>query len=168
MTQDRMTDRDRDAEGRAQNQRPRDAYGRPLPYGSPDGAPRIPEDAEYSPTEGLAFAQELLDQGYAFTAHEVLEAVWKSAVPEERELWQGLAQVAVGLTHVQRGNLTGATRLLRRGADRVADYVAEAGSAPYGVAVGEVVAHARQVATDVEAQQVTTVDPAQLRLRTVG
>ena len=34
----------------------------------------------------------------------------------ERACWQGLAQVCVGVTHLQRGNLVGAARLLRRGA----------------------------------------------------
>ncbi|MDS1270028.1 DUF309 domain-containing protein [Lipingzhangella sp. LS1_29] len=166
MPQNRMTDRDRDVEGRAQNQRPRDAYGRPLPHGSPQGAPVIPEDAEYTPAEGLARAQELLDEGYAFTAHEVLEAVWKSAASTERELWQGLAQVAVGLTHVQRQNLTGAVRLLRRGAQRVAAFADEVGGpVPHGVATADVAAYALHLADEVEAGRRTTVDPAQLRLR---
>lgn len=97
MTQHRR-DRDRRADGRAQNQRPRDRYGRPLPYGAP-GVPRVPDDAEFSPTEGLREAQRLLDEGYAFHAHEVLEAVWKSVDGPQRELWRGLAQVAVGVTH---------------------------------------------------------------------
>jgi hypothetical protein len=54
-----------------------------------------------------------------FHAHEVLEAAWKAAPPAERELWRGLAQLAVGLTHARRGNGTGAVTLLRRGADRI-------------------------------------------------
>ncbi len=44
----------------------------------------------------------------------------------ERDLWQGLAQIAVGLTHAMRGNTVGATKLLRRGAGRVANYTGDA------------------------------------------
>ena len=54
-----------------------------------------------------------------FHAHEVLEAAWKSGPAQERDLWQGLAQIAVGLTHARRGNARGAVALLRRGAERV-------------------------------------------------
>ena len=45
-------------------------------------------------------------------------AAWKSSPDDERPLWQGLTQLAVGITHVQRGNLSGATTLLRRGSGR--------------------------------------------------
>lgn len=152
--------RDRDPEGRAQNQRPRDALGRPLPHGSP-GVPRVPEDAVFTPEEGLREAQRFLDIGYAFNAHEVLEAVWKSAPEPERELWRGLAQVAVGLTHGQRGNRDGAVRLLRRGAERVADYGA---AAPHGIAAERVVAQAVSVAEGLSAGTLREPDPAGFRL----
>ena len=74
--------------------------------------PRIPDDLDLAPAETLAYAQELLDRDLAFTAHEVLEAAWKNGPAEERMLWQGLAQLAVGITHVQRGNVKGAVSLL--------------------------------------------------------
>ncbi|CAM3662497.1 hypothetical protein GCM10009799_46870 [Nocardiopsis rhodophaea] len=134
--------RDRNPQGRAQNQRPRDRFGRPLPHGSP-GVPRVPDDAVYTPEDGLTEAQRLLDDGYAFHAHEVLEAVWKAAPEPERELWRGLAQIAVGLTHAQRGNRVGAERLLRRGAERVAVY---GPSAPHGVDALGAAAQGRAVA----------------------
>jgi predicted metal-dependent hydrolase len=54
-----------------------------------------------------------MDRGFAFNAHEVLEAAWKQGPDEERTLWQSLAQLAVGITHAQRGNVKGATSLLR-------------------------------------------------------
>jgi uncharacterized protein len=121
--------RDRDAAGRPRNARPRDELGRPLPRGAP-GAERVPEDLLLPPAESLALAQRLLDTGRPFHAHEVLEASWKQAPAAERELWRGLAQLAVGLTHAQRGNARGAAALLRRGAERVGGY---AGGAPYGI-----------------------------------
>ncbi|MDT5036659.1 MAG: uncharacterized protein QOE03_1844, partial [Micromonosporaceae bacterium] len=106
--------RDRDPTGRPRQARPRDATGRPLPYGDPRGVDPVPEEP-LPPAETLTVAQDLLDTGRAFSAHEVLEAAWKAAPPAERELWQGLAQICVGITHAQRGNPTGAATLLARG-----------------------------------------------------
>ena len=110
-----MVHRDRDESGRPRSARPRDALGRPLRQGS-EGIPRIPDDLRLSPAETLVYAQDLLDRGLAFNAHEVLEAAWKSGPAEERGLWQGLAQLMVGITHVQRGNVKGAITVLRRAA----------------------------------------------------
>ena len=72
------------------------------------------------PEQTLTESQRLLDEGLPFHAHEVLEAAWKLAPPDERDLWKGLAQLAVGLTHHARGNTVGASRLLRRGAGLLA------------------------------------------------
>ncbi|WP_067574760.1 DUF309 domain-containing protein [Nocardia acidivorans] len=122
------TGRDRDEDGRARNARPRDRFGRPLPFGSP-GVERIPDDLQLTPEETLDYAQRLLDVGLAFNAHEVLEAAWKNGPFAERMLWQGLAQYAVGLTHIQRGNSKGARTLLERAAHRLAAF----GPPPYGI-----------------------------------
>ena len=113
-----MDERDRDDSGRPRSTRPRDSLGRPLPRGS-QGISRIPDDLELAPAETIAHAQELLDRGLAFNAHEVLEAAWKNGPDDERMLWQGLAQLAVGITHVQRGNVKGAITLLRRASARL-------------------------------------------------
>ncbi|MEU6150068.1 DUF309 domain-containing protein [Actinosynnema sp. NPDC047251] len=110
--------RDRDDTGRARNARPRDGLGRPLPYGAP-GVERQPEGVPRPPDEALAEAQRLLDDGKPFHAHEVLEDAWKTAPEPERELWRGLAQLAVGLTHLARGNAKGAHTLLDRGAHNI-------------------------------------------------
>ena len=110
--------RDRDAAGRPRNARPRDELGRPLSRDAAGESP-LPDDLTLPPGAALDLAQELIDSGRAFRAHEVLEASWKAAPPAERDLWQGLAQVAVGLTHAQRGNARGAAALLRRGGRRV-------------------------------------------------
>ncbi|MEV4254745.1 DUF309 domain-containing protein [Spirillospora sp. NPDC049652] len=114
-------ERDRDERGRARNARPRDAYGRPLPHGA-SGIPTTPDDLDLPPDEALAEAQRLLDTDRPFHAHEVLEAVWKASPENERELWRGLAQVAVGITHLRRGNPRGAQALLTRAADRLDAY----------------------------------------------
>ena len=136
--------------------RGRDAAGRPVPPDSPDAVEQVPE-VERTPDEALDLAQALLDAGRAFYAHDVLEAAWKAAPPAEKELWQGLAQVCVGLTHEQRGNAVGAARLLRRGAGRLRD-----AAAAHGVRPGEVAARAEQLADDVEAG---TPGDRSLRLR---
>lgn len=119
MQAGRVPERSRDADGRALNLRPRDALGRPLPYGSV-GVEPLPEPIEVTPAQGLAWAQRLLDAGRPFQAHEVLEALWKSAPPDEAPLWKGLAQLAVGVTHLRRGNADGGERLVRRGLANVA------------------------------------------------
>nr|WP_298806918.1 DUF309 domain-containing protein [uncultured Pseudokineococcus sp.] len=113
--------RERDEQGRPQNARPRDELGRPLPRGAA-GVPRVPEDLVLPPPEALVEAQRLLDAGMPFHAHEVLEGVWKSCPEDERDLWQGLAQLAVGLTHHLRGRPRGAAVLLERGRGRVAPW----------------------------------------------
>jgi hypothetical protein len=154
--------RDRDPAGRPRNARPRDALGRPLPRGAA-GEPRVPDDLSLPPAEALGMAQQLLDTGRPFQAHEVLEASWKSAPADERDLWQGLAQVAVGLTHAQRGNARGAAALLRRGAARVAGYSGSPG--PYGIDIGGVTATAEALAGRAESTGVSGLTAADLRLR---
>jgi uncharacterized protein len=134
----------------------RDAAGRPVPPHSAQAVAQVPEVAR-TPDEALALAQQLLDQGLPFYAHDVLEAAWKSAPAGERDLWQGLAQVCVGLTHEQRGNRAGSARLLRRGAERLL----EAGDA-HGVRPAQVAVRAQALADHVDAGRPGT---RSLRLR---
>ncbi|MFB8120913.1 DUF309 domain-containing protein [Streptomyces sp. NPDC055962] len=134
--------RDRDEEGRARNARPRDGLGRPLPYGTP-GVERQPEGVVRAPGETVREAQRLLDAGMPFHAHEVFEDAWKSGPAEERELWRGLAQMAVGLTHAARGNTAGGARLLRRGATAVERF---GDSAPHGIGVNGLIGWAQELA----------------------
>ncbi len=118
-------DRDRDSEGRARNARPRDGLGRPLPYGMP-GVPRQPEGVVRTAEQTLVEAQQLLDTGQPFHAHEVFEDAWKhSSGTAEAGLWKGLAQLAVAVTHRLRGNQRGADRLFRRAAAALEPYCAD-------------------------------------------
>ena len=132
--------RDRDEEGRPRQARPRDALGRPLPYGV-EGVEPVSEEP-LPPYETVQKAMGLLREGRPFSAHEVFEARWKDAPEEERDLWQGMAQLCVGLTHVARGNRVGAARLVERGAGRLEQY-AESGGPAYGMDVLGFVAEAR-------------------------
>lgn len=138
--------RDRDPDGRARNARPRDGLGRPLPYGVP-GVERQPEGVPRTPAESLVEAQRLLDAGMPFHAHEVLEDAWKTSDAPERELWRGLAQLAVGLTHAARGNTTGGAALLRRGAKNVAEYRS---GPPHGIDVAGLHEWAEALATTLD------------------
>lgn len=102
----------------------------------------MPEEA-LPPLQTLHVARNLVHEGRPFAAHEVLEARWKAGPDDERDLWQGLAQLCVALTHAARGNSTGATRLFQRGAARLQEY--DAGDRPtYGLDLTAVVACARE------------------------
>ena len=143
--------RDRDAVGRARNARPRDALGRPLPYGSTDVA-RQPEGVLRTPAQTLTQAQALLDKGFPFHAHEVFEDAWKSATGADRALWKGMAQWAVGLTHLSRGNRRGAVTLLTRGRDAVAAF-----DRPYGIDIDGLVCWASELLAELAVAPVDAV-----------
>ncbi|HYY18910.1 MAG TPA: DUF309 domain-containing protein [Streptosporangiaceae bacterium] len=158
--------RDRDPAGRPRNARPRDALGRPLdPADGPgSGADRIPDDLVITGAEAAALADRLLRDGRPFHAHEVLEAAWKSGPADERDLWQGLAQIAVGLTHARRGNARGAVALLSRGADRVRGSQRAVGrlASPFGMNVDAFLAAADDLAACIERDGLDGIPTADL------
>ena len=171
--------RDRDPAGRPRNARPRDALGRPLdpadgPGSGVTGTDRIPDDLVITGAEAAALADRLLRDGRPFHAHEVLEAAWKSGPADERDLWQGLAQIAVGLTHARRGNARGAVALLTRGAERVRGYQGGASSqggderavgrlaSLFGMNVGAFLAAADDLAARIERDGLDRIPPADL------
>ncbi|HEY4420998.1 MAG TPA: DUF309 domain-containing protein, partial [Pseudonocardia sp.] len=112
--------------------------------------------------EAVTRAQELLDAGRPFTAHEVLEGAWKAADEPDRELWRALAQLAVGLTHAQRGNARGAVALLDRGAENLARWV---GPVPAGLDVRGVLTHAEALARRIEGDGLAGITEHDLRPR---
>ncbi len=136
--------RDRDPSGRPRNARARDGLGRPLPRGEEGFAP-TEDSPDLPPAIVLEQAQQLLDDGRPFHAHEVLEAAWKSCPDDERDLWQGLAQLAVGLTHVLRGNPKGAAAVLVRGRNHIAGYM---GAPPYRIDIAGLTVWANAVIED--------------------
>jgi uncharacterized protein len=129
----------------------------------------MPEDLRLSADDAVQLAQQLIDQGRPFHAHEVLEAAWKSAPPGQRDLWKGLAQIAVGLTHARRGNDRGAVALLRRGARAVRPYAdgrdASRSSAPASIDAAEVSREATQLANQIAADGLDSVTANDLLLR---
>jgi uncharacterized protein len=175
-------DRDRDPGGRPRNARPRDALGRPLDRdaagagagagegpGAEVGEDRIPDDLLLAGPDAARLADELLRAGRPFHAHEVLEASWKTGPAGERDLWQGLAQVAVGLTHAQRGNARGAVALLSRGVQRVRAYQAAfpaaspLGDRPYGIDLAAFLAASDDLAARIDRDGLTGIPAADLR-----
>ncbi len=115
-----MADRDRDTLGKPRNARPEIVWA-PARV----GRGRVSDDADdldLDPGEAITEAQRLLDHDLPFHAHEVLESAWKKAPHEERGLWQGLAQLAVAVTHQMRGNPAGAVSLLRQGRHRIVPF----------------------------------------------
>ncbi len=159
-----MQERERDAAGRARNARPRDEHGRPLPRDAV-GVGRVPDDLVLGPDDAVTEAQRLLDAGFPFPAHDVLEGVWKTAPAAQRELWRALAQLAVGLTHAQRGNARGAVALLDRAADGLGRWV---GPAQAGVDLDGVRAHAEKLARRIERSGLEGLGDADLRPRLRG
>jgi uncharacterized protein len=150
--------RDRDPAGRPRNARARDALGRPLPRSAqPDPVQLlIPENLDAD--DAVRLADELLRTGRPFHAHEVLEDLWKSSPVAERDLWQGLAQIAVGLTHAHRGNARGASTLLHRGAQRVRSYHGDR----HSIDVVAILAVADRLAERIEHRGLDDVLPAEL------
>ncbi|HET9971661.1 MAG TPA: DUF309 domain-containing protein [Streptosporangiaceae bacterium] len=157
--------RDRDPSGRPRNARPRDGLGRPLardPGQQSDdaGQERIPDDLVITGRDAAVLADRLLRDGRPFHAHEVLEAAWKTGPPGERDLWQGLAQIAVGLTHARRGNARGAVTLLRRGTERVQAH--QGYPDPYGMDIPALVAEAEGLAARIEQHGLNQIPLADL------
>jgi len=122
--------------------------------------PRIPDDLDLPPAETLSYAQDLLDRGLAFNAHEVLEAAWKNGPDEEKTLWQALAQLAVGITHVQRGNVKGAITVLRRASAGLA----HDDKTPYDIDVAGLVDYANALIDDLVANAEITSERLRPRL----
>lgn len=133
--------RDRDSAGRARQARPRDALGRPLDYDAVGVEPVSEEPLP--PEETITVATALLREGRPFSAHEVYEVRWKTGPETEKDLWQGLAQLCVALTHQARGNHRGAMRLLDRATERLSAYVHTCGPT-YGLDLDGQISGVRQ------------------------
>ena len=141
--------------------------------GAGSGEDRIPDDLLLAGPDAARLADELLRAGRPFHAHEVLEASWKTGPASERDLWQGLAQVAVGLTHAQRGNARGAVALLSRGVQRVRAYQAASSAAspaaspmgdrPYGIDLAAFLAASDDLAARIDRDGLAGIPAADLR-----
>jgi uncharacterized protein len=134
-------DRDRRADGRPENARPRDRTGRPLPYDTTETD--LLEEWEYDTVEeALDLGIRLWNEQRLFESHECLEDVWHAAPDADRDFWQGVIQVAVAGVHHQRDNPTGAAALLDRARIKLERYP----DTHRGVDVRRLCDHARRAA----------------------
>ena len=62
--------------------------------------------------------------GQYFEAHEAWEDMWRPTHGPLRLYYQGLVQAAVGLHHLQNGNLNGATAQLKKSLSKLEQYPA--------------------------------------------
>jgi uncharacterized protein len=103
----------------------------------------------------LAEGLELIRRGEYFTAHEVLEDVWREAPAEERDFYQGLVHVAVAWYQAGRGNRVGCERQLEKAARRLGPFAPE----HRGVPVAETLARVAEAADVVVAGSVELPPP---------
>lgn len=119
-----MLQRPRRDDGAPEQQRPRDRTGRPLPYDTEETL--LAEDHAFTDVEdALSQARVLWNAARFFEAHECLEVLWHAAPEGDRDLWQGVIQVAVAQVHRQRNNPDGARMLYRRARTHLEGYTAQ-------------------------------------------
>ena len=67
----------------------------------------------------LKFAINLFNNKEWYEAHDAFEDLWNNLEGDERQIIQGILQVAVSQFHLSKGNLNGATILLGEGLGRI-------------------------------------------------
>jgi len=80
---------------------------------------------------------EQFNAGQFYACHDTLEALWMEASEPERNLYQGILQIAVALYHLGNENLRGAIILLGEGCSRLRKYP----SNYCGLEIAEFLAH---------------------------
>ncbi len=84
---------------------------------------------------------EEFNEGRYWECHETLEALWQAEPRRVRNLYQGILQVGVGFHHLQKGNYSGALKVLGRGLARLQGFPETC----QGVRVAELMRAARRV-----------------------
>ena len=69
--------------------------------------------------ESLFIALNLFNNHEWYEAHDAFEEIWNFVDGDERQVIQGILQVAVSQFHLSKGNLNGATILLGEGLGRI-------------------------------------------------
>lgn len=144
-------------------ERPRDRFGRPLPWGAESEI--VLEDFDsMTLEENHEFGRAHARAGRWFAAHEAWETAWKQARDTaEAELFKGLSQMGAGYVHLLRGNAHGAVTLLRRAAMRIAPYGDGSRDVPTKTLAARLEADADAVERgDLEPGEAATVAPLEL------
>jgi predicted metal-dependent hydrolase len=79
--------------------------------------------------------------GYYFESHETLEDLWMVTPWPERQLFQGIIQLAAAFVHLVRGEYPGIMKLLDASLDKLADFAPER----FGVDVTALIAETARV-----------------------
>jgi hypothetical protein len=139
------------------------------------GTPDV-QEAEPQPPRGRTAPleskeqDELLHRGVAlfngqryWHAHEAWETLWRAADEEDRDLYQGLIQVAAGLLHLQRRNVRGARNKLGEGLAKLRPYQ----PAHRGIFVNELVGKCERIEDELRQGQVPYLIPPVIRFADV-
>jgi len=73
------------------------------------------EESRKSFKDSLSIALNLFNNHEWYEAHDAFEEIWNFVDGDERQVIQGILQVAVSQFHLSKGNLNGATILLGEG-----------------------------------------------------
>jgi hypothetical protein len=84
----------------------------------------------------LAAGLEAFNAGAFWESHEHLETLWKISAPSERDLFQGLIQLAAAFLKVERAEYRPAVTLFEKAIARLSPYR----NRPHGLDVQEIVA----------------------------
>ena len=66
---------------------------------------------------------DLFNKQQFFECHEVLEDFWRQQQTDDRQLTQGIIQIAVGYYHLSQNNKPGSIKLFKSGLTKIAPYV---------------------------------------------
>jgi uncharacterized protein len=109
-------------------------------------------------------AIEEFNQGEFYACHDTLEAIWIEAPSAEKNFFQGILQIAVGLYHLGNQNWRGAVILLGEGLNRLRKYQPDDG----GIHVEQLIDDASELLTELQtlgadrvSQVVLTLDQSQ-------
>jgi predicted metal-dependent hydrolase len=139
-----VADRERRAPGE-KTRRPRDELGRLLPWDA-ENRLQLEDFDSLALEENHRLGIEHFDEGRFFPAHEAWETAWKQARGTgDEEFFKGLSQLGAGYTHYRRGNLHGASTLMRRGLSRIRRYGARHQGVDVAALAETVEAHAAAI-----------------------
>jgi predicted metal-dependent hydrolase len=135
-----------------------------LPATTPEVDPAL--DRGRTPPLDPIEAERLFREGVAlfngvryWHAHEAWETIWRAALDDDRDFYQGLIQVAAGLLHLQRRNLRGARNKLTEGLEKLRRYM----PAHRGIFVNELIGEARRLLDDLETGHLPYLIPPVIR-----
>ena len=91
-------------------------------------------------------AIEEFNDGYFFESHETLEDLWMVTPWPERQLFQGIIQLAAAFVHYARREYPGILKLLDAAIEKVGEFTPNA----FGIATGDLVESMRHARDDFE------------------